>query len=87
MIAKTNYHMLKSLDFKAKHHGWLEEDEVNTLRKHFCIGERSDIDLQNLRDFVVLYFSGKTRDMEIHDLMSGIVGVIDNEKNNRGLEV
>ena len=90
MVTKTNYHMLRELDFKPEAHGILTGDEVRLLREHFQISERSDIELQNLRDFVVLYYSGKMKDefdMDMEDLMSGIVGVIDSEKWNRGMEV
>ena len=88
MITKSNYYMLKNLNFKPKGFGILDGKEVEYLRKHFQIDERSNVDLQNLRDFVVMYFEDKTRNsMEQYDIMSGIVGVIDEEKYSRGLEV
>ena len=85
---KTNFHMLREFDMKPEHYGWLTGDEVEKIVHHFQLKERSDVELQNLRDFVVMYFAGKTRDnMELADLMSGIVGVIDQEKFNRGMEI
>ena len=95
MVTKTNYHMCRELDkelnFKPKHFGFLDGDEVYLIVKHFQIKKRSDIELQNLRDFVVMYYSSKTKEeryeRELMDLMSGITGVIDNEKWNRGMEV
>lgn len=87
MIVKTNFTMLREFsDFKPKNFGFLDRNEVERIRNQFQIAERSDLDLQNLRDFVVLYYS-KKRDIENADIMSGIVGVIDQEKVNRGLEV
>ena len=83
---ETNYMMLRNFkDFKPKRAGVLNGDEVREIRRHFRIGGRSNIGLQNLRDFVVLYYSkSKPGDM---DIMSGIVGVIDEEKIKRGMEV
>lgn len=87
MIVKTNFTMLREFsDFKPKSFGFLDGSEVERIRNQFQIAERSDLDLQNLRDFVVLYYSEK-RDIENADILSGIVGVIDQEKVNRGLEV
>ena len=87
MIVKTNFTMLREFsDFKPRSFGFLDGNEVERIRNQFQIAERSDLDLQNLRDFVVLYYS-KKRDIENADIMSGIVGVIDQEKVNRGLEV
>ena len=88
MVTETNFHMLRNLKFKPKNFGVLSRDEVDILKEHFQMDERSNIDLQNLRDFVVMYFSGKTRDdLEAYDLMSGIIGVIDEEKWIRGMEI
>ena len=92
MIVKSNFTMLREFsDFKPKHFGFLYEDEVKQIRDQFQIDERSDVDLQNLRDFVVLYYSEKMSHerggIKTGDIMSGIVGVIDQEKVNRGLEV
>ena len=91
MITKTNFHMLREFKMKPKHFGVLNSDEVKQIRNHFQIEERTNIDLQNFRDFVVMYYSRITNDdivdMERHDLMSGITGVIDDEKWNRGMEV
>ena len=85
----TNYVMLRKFKyFKPRRFGILDADEVNEIRNHFMIGIRSDMGLQNLRDFVVLYYSveGKSS-LEESDIMSGIVGVIDDEKFRRGMEV
>ena len=88
MITKTNFHMLRELNFKAESFGVLSGKEVEYLKNYFQLDERSNVELQNLRDFVVMYFSGKTRDnLETYDLLSGIVGVIDQVKWERGMEV
>lgn len=92
MIVKSNFTMLREFsDFKPKSFGFLDGNEVERIRNQFQIAERSDLDLQNLRDFVVLYYSEKMSHerggIRTGDIMSGIVGVIDHEKVSRGLEV
>ena len=92
MIVKSNFTMLREFsDFKPKWFGILDGNEVKEIRNHFQLAERSDVDLQNLRDFVVLYYSEKMSHergaVRTGDIMSGIVGVIDHEKASRGLEV
>lgn len=92
---KSNFQMLKEFEyFIPKNEGFLEKDEVELIRKHFQIAERSDIELQNLRDFVVMYFMKMIPDPEtgvgrmfMLDVMSGLTGVIDVEKSKRGLPV
>lgn len=89
MVDKSNFRMLREFkDFTPKQFGILDGSEVNQIRKHFQIDGRSNIELQNLRDFVVMYYSEMTKtDWHIADVMSGIVGVIDQEKWHRGMEV
>ena len=91
---KTNYQMLMELkEFKPYRQGILNNTEVTMLKAVLRLDERSDVELQNLRDFVVMYYSMKIEDatpkdrMTQMDIMSGICGVIDNEKWNRGMEV
>lgn len=91
---KTNYQMLMELkEFKPYRQGILNNTEVTMLKAVLRLDERSDVELQNLRDFVVMYYSMKIENatpkerMTQMDIMSGICGVIDNEKWNRGMEV
>lgn len=92
MIEKSNFQMIKDFgDFKPEKFGLLKPNEVVKIKRHFQIDERTDMELQNLRDFVVLFFSNLHTREEDHigylDIMSAIVGVIDDEKINRGMEV
>ena len=89
MITRSNFQMLREFkDFTPQRRGILNGEEVEKIREYFQIKERSNIDLQNLRDFVVMFYSHDTRnDFKKADIMSGIVGVIDQEKWNRGMEV
>ena len=92
---KTNYQMLVSFkDWTPKKWGWVNEEEINTINEHFHIKERSAVELQNLRDFVVMYYRNKDnkeltpKEQFIQmDIISAITGVIDIEKDRRGMEV
>ena len=93
---KTNYQMLMELkEFIPFRQGILNNTEVTMLKAVLRLDERSDVELQNLRDFVVMYYSMKVDNANLTpkdrmtqmDIMSGICGVIDNEKWNRGMEV
>ena len=94
---KTNFHMLRSFEYHPEHFGLCNVKEVENIVEHFQLKERSNLDLQNLRDFVVLYYAFVThtseldedtkRVLELQDTMSAITGVIDEEKFRRGMEV
>ena len=91
---KSNYQMLVEIkDWKPQEHMIISEDEANFIISHFKIKERSDIELQNLRDFVVLYYSTQVKKtdsvvyMDEMDKMSAITYIIDDEKYHRGMEV
>lgn len=87
----SNFQMLRTFDFKPAQYGVLNSAEVAQITEHFLIKDRSNIELQNLRDFVVMFYSRKIdhdgNALELSDIMSGICGVIDSEKWNRGMEV
>ena len=90
---KTNFHMLREFKYSPKNWGFCTSDEIDMIESHFKIKERSDVELQNLRDFVVMYYAHKkegARDedfMALSDEMSAITGVIDMNKSSRGMEV
>ena len=69
------------------------DSEVKKIKEHFQLEKRTDIDLQNFRDFAVMYY-GRTNkgeddriDMKSMDAMSAITGVVDMIKWERGMEV
>ena len=90
---KSNYQMLLSIKkWKPRHFGFLLADEVKYLKDTFKISDRTDVELQNLRDFVVMYYSlkfytDKKGKISNNDIMSAICGVIDGEKMERGMSV
>ena len=90
----SNFKMLRTFKYEPDAFGFCTAEEVDAIKNHFKIKERSDVELQNLRDFVVLYYAKReddatTRDsiLKLADTMSAITGVIDNEKFHRGMEV
>ena len=92
---KSNYQMIMEIkDWKPVRHYIISDGEVNHIKEVFCIEDRTDTELQNLRDFVVMYYgmeADRHHDHEeifdIMDKMSAITYVIDNEKFIRELEV
>lgn len=87
-IMKSNFQMIREFkDFKPQSFGSITSEEMDKIKNHFAITERSNVELQNLRDFVVMYYSETTKSLTDSDVMSGIVGVIDLEKANRRMEV
>lgn len=91
---KSNYQMLLAFkDFKPENRGFINVKEAKQITEHFHIEERSDVELQNLRDFVVMYYTMKLdrKDTDNYltqmDIMSAVTYVIDEAKVSRGLEV
>lgn len=74
-----------------KHLGIISGEEVQKIADTFQIAERDEINLRNLRDFCVMFYS-KDRDDEKElikniDKMSAIVSVIDERLLSIGAEV
>lgn len=75
--------------------GVLTGAESTYIRKTLELGARTDIELQNVRDMSVMLYDivlqSRQNDpkavMETMDAMSGVTGVIDEEKSKRGLPV
>ena len=94
---KTNFQMIRTYEHEPKNKGFCTEEEVNKIQEHFNIKNRENIELQNLKDFVVMYYSNKAKKMDIvkeyeeimkiSDAISAITYIIDMEKINRGMEV
>ena len=92
MIKTTNFQMTRELkDWYPKHFGFINGDEVEKIKRTFQIDERDEINLRNLRDFVVMFYSREKDDtkqtIKNMDKMSAIVSVIDDKLFNIGAEV
>lgn len=88
----TNFQMVKKLDsdWRATPHtnGVVTMSEIYLINKLLCLDEMDILQLRNLRDFIVLYFSSKEGvNLETMDEMSAFVSVIDNKIWNKGGEV
>lgn len=99
MTTKTDFEALSSLDAKytpAKT-GLLKADEVELIEKELELKQRTNIELQNVRDMAVMLYSqfakqaerdtGTAASIEKLDAMSAICMIIDNHKVTRGLTV
>lgn len=92
-IEKTNFQMVRDFEsYKFEKWGFISEKERRDVESVFCIKERTNIDLCNLRDFIVMYYGlqadkDNKKSLELMDKMSAITAVIDEEKWNRGMKV
>lgn len=91
-MRNTNFQNLKELlkGYMPETFGIVTAEECNLIRSGLELEGMEIIDLRNLRDFVVLFFSGKSEykaDMADIDRMSAITAVIDTEIIKRGGEV
>lgn len=96
MTSNTDFHQVMELKdkYKPAARGVVSQAEASLIGSTLELGQRTDIELQNIRDVaVMLYgqFANSSKDpmkiMELMDAMSGIAGVIDSEKSRRGLPV
>lgn len=93
---KTNYMTLLEIEKHYKEHnseirwGILAEREKNLIEEELNLKEKSLVELQNARDFTVLYITSKVEQENVDnnrflmDMLSAIVYVIDCEKLNKG---
>ena len=89
----TNFHMLQELDkaYTPETFGVLNSDETMLINQKLHIEEMDKLQLQNLRDFVVLFYSSRERKNGLLDVnwdkMSAITTVIDVRMFTIGTEV
>lgn len=91
-MKNTNFQNLRELlkSYIPKTFGIVTVEEYSLIKDSLQLEGMEIIDLRNLRDFVVLFFSGKNEDkpdMADMDRMSAITAVIDKEIIERGGEV
>lgn len=103
MTTKTDFHAIQELreKYTPKVRGIVSGEEAKTICEVLEIDKRNNIELQNIRDMVVMIYGqwfDKSRDQyledkkkgaqaEYLDAMSAIICVIDYEKFKRGLGV
>ena len=99
MTTKTDVHAVVDLKklYTPACPSFVNANEAELIREVLEISARSDIELQNARDMVVMMY-GKWADslrqkdnastaMQMMDAMSAIIHVIDIEKSKRGMPV
>lgn len=95
---KTNFQMIMDIrDYRPETRGVTSIGEIKMLMNHFGLDKMSLLDLQNLRDMVVLMFREWMQDdrskgeidemMSKSDAMQSITAVIDHFKMKAGGEV
>ena len=86
----TNHWMLNELlkKYKPSQRGMLSSEEYSLVKETLCLEEMDILQLRNLRDFTVAFFSNQEKDtMENWDKMSAITCVIESHIVERGGEV
>lgn len=96
---KTDFHTVMELKekFKPARKGVISDAEAAMASSVMELPERTDIEVQNIRDAVVAHYgtaadgavrSGNSaRAMDLMDAMSALTAVVDQEKCRRGLDV
>lgn len=99
MTTKTDYHLIMELRsrYTPAQPGIVSAAEAELIRETLEISSRSNIELQNARDMVVMLYSqwadiqrekGTVPSvMQMMDALSAITHVIDMEKSQRGMPV
>ena len=92
---KTNFQMIMDIrDYRPKTRGFTSGEEIKMLNKHFGLDKMSLLELQNLRDMVVMMYTHWMQDdrskseidemMFKSDAMQSITAVIDMYKTKAG---
>lgn len=97
MTTKTDFQAIRELQqrFSPTVRGVLSQAEVQLITSILELADRTNIELQNIRDASVAYYGAAadaarddaSKAMELMDAMSGVCGVIDQEKFRRGMSI
>lgn len=66
-------------DYMPERRGFTSNEEMQRIAEHFGLAEMTALELQNLRDFVVLFYSNEEM-LEKFQAMMSITAVIDHYK-------
>ena len=87
---KTNFQMVMSLEekYNALDHtrGVVTMKEIYLINSELCLDNMDELQLRNLRDFIVLFYSSEDS-MDNMDKVSAFTCVIDNKLFRKGYEV
>lgn len=77
---RTNFQMISQFaDYRPESVGFTSASEVERISNHFGLAEMTALELQNLRDFVVLFFQNQRviTKCDNFEAMLSITAVID----------
>ena len=88
-MTKTNFTLVKELDEKyvPQTRGFVNAQEVNLIKETLELENATELELRNMRDFVVIYLGHKDDKRETWDKMSTITHVIDTILFDKGCAV
>ena len=66
-------------DYMPERRGFTSNEEMQRIAEHFGLAEMTALELQNLRDFVVLFYSNEEM-LDKFQAMMSITAVIDHYK-------
>ena len=76
-VMRTNFQMVVDFkDYMPERRGFTSNEEMQRIAEHFHLTEMTALELQNLRDFVVLFYSQEDM-LDKFQAMMSITAVID----------
>lgn len=80
---RTNFQMVVDFkDYMPARRGFTSHEEMQRIAEHFGLAEMTALELQNLRDFVVLWYRGDHMSDKFEAMLS-ITAVIDHYNYSR----
>lgn len=75
---RTNFQMVREFtEYMPKDRHITSIDEIHQIEEHFGLSEMTKLELQNLRDFVVLFYTSYEHLENKREAMYSITAVID----------
>lgn len=75
---RTNFQMVREFaDYMPQEKHITSREEIEKISRHFNLEEMSALELQNLRDFVVLFYTSNENLFDKREAMYSITAVID----------
>ena len=75
---RTNFQMVREFtDYMPKERHITSADEIRQIEEHFGLADMTGLELQNLRDFVVLFYTSYEHLQDKREAMYSITAVID----------
>lgn len=96
MTTDTDFHLVQELRsrYAPAQRGIVDAAETRLIRSVLQLGQRTDIEVQNIRDVSVMIYgqaaaneTDPAKSVALMDAMSAVTAVIDEEKGRRGMPV